>query len=143
MPADSLRRGWTSLAERLRAARGRQAETPYTLAQRRHEQVRDAFLDARDALRAVLEDLIEGETRKACPAASDLDVEVYTDELGEPRGRLIAVNTEAGPVDEHEDEVREEIAELLDEWAVTANADSTNICFREPSAPPGPATAAA
>ncbi|WP_096336104.1 hypothetical protein [Pseudofrankia asymbiotica] len=120
---------------------GRWAETPYARAQRRREQVHDAFLDARDELRAVLEDLIEGETRAVCPAATDLDVEVYADELGEPRGRLIAVNTDEDEevTDEQEDTVRDQIVELLDEWAVTANADSVTICFRQLPALPRPA----
>jgi len=133
MRADGARQGWARLGRGLRTVLARRSETPYDRAQRRREQVRDAFLDARDELRAVLEDLIEGETRAVCPAATDLDVEVYADELGEPRGRLIAVNTDEdeGVTGEQEDTVRDQLVELLDEWAVTANADSVNICFRQ------------
>jgi hypothetical protein len=94
------------------------------------ERAREAFLDARDALRAVLEDEIEAATRAECPAATDLDVEVYTDELGGPRGRLIAVNTDCGTADDKHHALVELLAELLDEWATTANVDSINIMFR-------------
>jgi hypothetical protein len=99
-------------------------------AQTRREQAREAFFDARDALRIVLEDEIEAEARAECPAATDLDVEVYNDELGEPRGRLISVNTDAGTADDQHDAIAERIAELLDEWAVVADVDSTEIVFR-------------
>ncbi len=99
-------------------------------ARSRREQAREAFWDARDVLRIVLEDEIETETRALCPAATDLDVEVYTDELGEPRGRLNAVNTHSGAADDHHDALVERLAEPLDEWATTANVDSTEIVFR-------------
>jgi hypothetical protein len=90
---------------------------------------RSAFLDARDALRALLEDLIEVETRAVCPTATDLAVEVYSDELGGPRGRLITVNTVGPAGQQGADSVAERIADLLHEWATTADADSTEIVF--------------
>jgi hypothetical protein len=95
------------------------------------ERARDVFLDARDALRMVLEDEIEAETRAECPAASWLEVEVYTDELGEARARLIAVLTDDVTASDDLDAVAESISELLDEWATTANVDNTEIVFRQ------------
>ncbi|WP_055752604.1 MULTISPECIES: hypothetical protein [Frankia] len=112
----------------LRHLRARRCSPPDTRLPR--ERAREAFLDARDVLRIVLEDEIEAETRAACPVATDLDVEVYNDELGEPRGRLVAVNTDAGTADDERDALVELLAELLDEWATTANVDSTEIVFR-------------
>ncbi len=99
-------------------------------AQSPREQARKTFLDARDALRTVLEDEIEAETRAACPAATDLDVEVYHDELGETRGRLVAVNTAVGTADKQQDALAERLAELLDEWATVVEVASIEIVFR-------------
>jgi hypothetical protein len=110
-------------------------ETPYERARRRREQVRETFLDARDELRAVLEDLVEEQTRAVCPDATGLEVEVYNDELGEPRGRLLAVETDGAPTDEQHDAVTDRVSELLDEWATVANVDSTEIYFRLPAGP--------
>jgi hypothetical protein len=128
-------------ARRVRAALSRRRETPHERTERRHQWARETFLDARDGLRAVLEDLIEDATRAVCPAATDVDVEVYTDELGEHRGRLIAVNTDTGTVPDDDEDEDDRIVELLDEWATTANTDSDNIYFRELPATPA-ATAA-
>lgn len=89
---------------------------------------REAFFDTRNVLRAVLEDLIEAETRAVHKTAADLTVEVYNDELAEPRGRLVTVNT-AGQADQPDDALAERIADLLDEWAVAADTDCTEIVF--------------
>ncbi len=139
MRADTLRRGWATLVRR---ARGRRSETPYACAQRRREQVRDTFLTARDEWRLLLEILIEGETRAVCPAATELEVETFTDELGEPRGRLISILTDEGSADEDEEAVTERISELLDEWSIVADPDTTDIAFTLPAGPPRPAAAA-
>ncbi|ONH53005.1 hypothetical protein CcI49_32830 [Frankia sp. CcI49] len=96
----------------------------------RREHARDVFVDARDALRMVLEDDIETATRTECPSATGLEVEVYADELGEARARLIAVLTDDGSTENVRDMLVESLADLLDEWATTANADSTEIVFR-------------
>ncbi|ABD11087.1 hypothetical protein ThrDRAFT_03676 [Frankia casuarinae] len=114
---------------RERVLRIRRCAPPDTRSLR--ERARDVFLDARDALRMVLEDDIEAETRTECPAASELEVEVYTDELGEARARLITVLTDDGTADDARDVLAESLADLLDEWATTANADSTEIVFRQ------------
>ncbi|CUU61001.1 hypothetical protein Ga0074812_15226 [Parafrankia irregularis] len=93
------------------------------------ERTRELFLDARDAWRGALEDEIETETRAIFPAAAYLDVEVYNDELGGPRGRLIAVNTDAGAAADDHHAINEILADLLNDWATTANVDSTKIYF--------------
>ncbi|MCM3883149.1 hypothetical protein [Frankia sp. R82] len=87
------------------------------------------FVDARDALRRVLEDEIENETRAVCPAATGVAVEIYIDELGEPRGRLIAVTTAAGSTEDQNEHLVELLAGPLDEWATTAHVASTDIRF--------------
>ncbi|TCJ34673.1 hypothetical protein [Parafrankia sp. BMG5.11] len=96
----------------------------------RRERARDMFVDARDALRMVLEDDIEAETRTECPSTTGLVVDVYADELGEARARLIAVLADDGSTGDVRDVLAESLADLLDEWATTANADSTEIVFR-------------
>lgn len=116
------------LARPLRVGR-RCSRPPDT--QSRREQAREEFLDARDALRIVLEDDIEADTRAVCPAAENLQVEVYADELGEARARLIAVLTNGGTDDDARDALAESLGDLLDEWATTANVDSTEIVFRQ------------
>jgi len=138
-----MRRGG-HIVRGIRAAWASRGETPAARAERRREQARNAWLDARDILRAILEDQIEEATRVLCPDATDVDVEVYSDELGEPRGRLITVNTAAGGTapDDVEDAVRDRLVDLLDEWATTANVDCTNICFRQLPTPPPPAATA-
>ncbi|MEX5635579.1 hypothetical protein [Parafrankia sp. FMc2] len=140
MRADSTSQGWTRLGRGLRTALARRSETPYVRAQRRREQVRDAFLTARDEWRQLLEILIEGETRAVCPAATELEVETFTDELGEPRARLITIVTDEGSADEDEEAVLDRICELLDEWSIVANPDTTDIPFTLPPGPPQPAT---
>ncbi|WP_200931477.1 hypothetical protein [Frankia sp. R43] len=103
------------------------------------ERAREVFLDARDALRAVLEDDIEAGTRATCPAATHLDVETYHDELDEPRGRLLRVHMDTGPADDHLGTLGEALADLLDEWATVANADS-EIVFRPLDGPRPPSS---
>ncbi|WP_054571645.1 hypothetical protein [Frankia sp. R43] len=129
MRADNARRGWTRLGRGLATALARRSETPYARAQRRRERVRDTFLTARDEWRLLLEILIEGETRAVCPAATELEVETYTDELGEPRGRLISILTDEGSADKDEEAVTERISELLDEWSIVTDPDTTEIAF--------------
>jgi hypothetical protein len=128
------------LGRGLRTALVRRSETPYDRAQRRREQVRDAFLNARDEWRQLVEILIEAETRAVCPAATELEVEIYTDELGEPRARLVTIVTDEGSADEDEQAVTEQISELLDEWSIVADPDTTDITFSLPAGPPRPAT---
>ncbi|ABW11998.1 hypothetical protein Franean1_2568 [Parafrankia sp. EAN1pec] len=114
-----------------RPLRVRRRCSPPPDTQSRREQAREEFLDARDALRIVLEDGIEADTRAVCPAAENLQVEVYADELGEARARLIAVLTDGSTDDDARDALAESLADLLDEWATTANVDSTEIVFRQ------------
>jgi hypothetical protein len=122
-----------------RLRRTRPVETPRQRAERRYEKAHEAFLDSRDDLRAVLEDLIEAETRALCPTATDLEVEVYFDKLNAYRARLIAVNADETRLHAREDLVREAIGELLGAWAETANLDSMNIYFHQPPTPASPA----
>jgi hypothetical protein len=98
--------------------------------ERRRERVRVAFGNARDRFRAAVEDVVEVETRALCPRATGLEVEIYVDELGGPRARLVSVNADEAVPDEQEEIVRQVIGGPPDEWAVAADPDTVEIFFR-------------
>jgi len=127
MRSRHARRRHAALMPRLRALRSRRPGA-------RLGRAYEVFYDAREALRIVLEDEIEAGVRAVCPTATGLDVEVYSDELSELRGRLIAVNSCLDLGEEHHDalvyQLADALAALLDDWAITASAVATEIGFR-------------
>jgi hypothetical protein len=100
-------------------------------------EAREDYEDARNHLLILLEDAIAARTWTLCPTADRLDVEIYKDSLGRPRGQLLAVRGVGDVVlDGQGDTVAARIGELLDDWASVADPDSVGIYLGTQPAPP-------